>query len=364
MFSTFFIDRPKFAFVIAIVMVLAGTLSLTSLPVAEFPEITPPQVQVSASYPGANAEVVEETVATVIEAEVNGVEHMTYMSSKSSNDGSYNLTVTFEVGSDADQAQINVQNRVTSVSAQLPEEVNRQGVIVSKQSTSMLMVISIYSPNQTYDDVFLSNYTSINITDSLARVPGVSEVSILGSRDYAMRIWLRPDKLAGLGLTASDVIQAIRDQNVQVSPGGIGQPPAPAGQQFQYPLRAKGRLSNPEEFGQIIIRADGDGTFVRLSDVARVELGAANYGWFGELNGAPAAIVAVYQLPDANALTVAAGVRERMEELSARFPEDLVYDVTYDTTLYVETSIREVIVTLFQALALVVFVVFIFLKCH
>ena len=199
MFSAFFIDRPKFAFVIAIVMVLAGMLSLSSLPVAEFPEITPPQIQVAATYPGANAEVVDETVASVIEAEVNGVEDMTYMSSKSSNDGSYTLTVTFEVGSDADQAQINVQNRVSAVSARLPEEVNRQGVVVNKQSSSMLMVMSVYSPNETYDDVFLSNYTSINITDSLARVPGVSAVSILGARDYGMRIWLQPDRLASLG---------------------------------------------------------------------------------------------------------------------------------------------------------------------
>jgi HAE1 family hydrophobic/amphiphilic exporter-1 len=362
MFSAFFIDRPKFAFVIAIVMVLAGMLSLSSLPIAEFPEITPPQVQVSATYPGANAEVVEETVATVIEAEVNGVEHMTYMSSKSSNDGSYNLTVTFEVGSDADQAQINVQNRVTSISSRLPEEVNRQGVIVTKQSSSMLMVISVYSPNDTYDDVFLSNYTSINISDALARVPGVSAVSILGARDYAMRIWLQPDRLASLGLTASDVTQAIQDQNIEVSPGAVGQPPAPAGQQFQYPLRAKGRLSSPEEFGAIILRTDGDGRSVKLSDVARVELGAANYGWYGELNGAPAALVSIYQLPDANALTVARGVRERMEELSARFPDDLTYNVTYDTTLFVETSIREVVVTLFQALFLVVLVVFVFLQ--
>ncbi len=362
MFSAFFIDRPKFAFVIAIVMVLAGTLSLVSLPVAEYPELTPPQVQVSATYPGANAEVVEETVASVIESEVNGVEHMTYMSSKSSNDGSYTLTVTFEVGSDADQAQINVQNRVTSVSSRLPEEVNRQGVIVSKQSTSMLMVLSVYSPNESYDDVFLSNYTSINISDALARVPGVSSVTILGERDYAMRIWLQPDRLTSLGLTASDVIQAVQDQNVQVSPGAIGQPPAPSTQQFQYPLRAKGRLSDPDEFEKIIIRADENGTVVRLSDVARVELGAANYGWYGELNGAPAALVAVYQLPDANALTVAAGVRERMEQLATRFPDDLNYNVTYDTTLYVETSIKEVMITLFQALALVVLVVFVFLQ--
>lgn len=362
MFSAFFIDRPKFAFVIAIVMVLAGVLSLSLLPVSEYPELTPPQVQVSAVYPGASADVVEETVAAVIEAEVNGVEGMTYMSSKSSNDGSYGLTITFEVGTDADQAQVNVQNRVAATSSRLPEEVNRQGVSVKQQSTAILLVLSIYSPEESYDDVFLSNYTSINIRDSLSRVDGVSNVSLLGEREYGMRIWLKPDRLSSLGMTATDVIQAIQDQNIQVSPGAVGQEPAPTGQQFQYPLRAKGRLSTPEEFAQIILRADSDGTVVRLADVARVELGAATYGWFGALDGAPAALVAVYQTPDANALQVATDVRARMDELSTRFPSDLTFSIPYDTTLYVETSIQEVIVTLFQALVLVVIVVFVFLQ--
>ncbi|MCP4380862.1 MAG: multidrug efflux RND transporter permease subunit [Hyphomicrobiales bacterium] len=362
MFSAFFIDRPKFAFVIAIVMVLAGTLSMSLLPISEYPELTPPQIQVAATYPGASAEVVEETVAAVIEAEVNGVEGMTYMSSKSSNDGSYSLTVTFDVGTDSDQAQVNVQNRVSATTARLPEEVNRQGVNVSQQSSSILLVLSVFSPEESYDDVFLSNYTSINIRDTLSRVPGVSDVSLLGERDYGMRIWLQPDRLSSLGLTGTDVIQAIQDQNIQVSPGAIGEEPAPSLQQFQYPLRAKGRLSQPEEFEQIILRADSDGTIVRLSDVARVELGAASYSWFGQLNGAPAALVAVYQLPDANALEVSQMIRARMEELSARFPDDLEYSVPYDTTLYVETSIQEVVVTLFQALVLVVVVVFVFLQ--
>ncbi|WP_421723914.1 efflux RND transporter permease subunit [Bauldia sp.] len=362
MFSAFFIDRPKFAFVIAIVMVLAGVLSLSQLPIAEYPELTPPQIQVSATYPGASADVVEETVAAVIEAEVNGVEGMTYMSSRSSNDGSYNLTVTFDVGTDADVAQVDVQNRVAATAARLPEEVNRLGVLVNQQSTAILLALAVYSPNETYDDIFLSNYTSINIRDALSRVNGVSGVSILGERDYGMRIWLQPDRLSSLGLTATDVIQAIQDQNIQVSPGAVGQEPAPLAQQFQYPLRAKGRLSTPEEFEQIILRADSDGTVVRLADVARVELGAATYGWFGELNSAPAALVAVYQTPDANALEVSTAVRARMDELATRFPADLVYDVPYDTTLYVETSIAEVIVTLFQALVLVVIVVFVFLQ--
>ena len=362
MFSAFFIDRPKFAFVIAIVTVLAGVLALTRLPVAEYPELTPPQVQVTAKYPGANAQVVEETVAAVIEAEVNGVEDMIYMSSKSSNDGSYTLTVTFEVGTNGDLAQINVQNRVSLATPRLPEDVARQGISVTKQSTNMLMVISVYSPDGTYDDIFLSNYTSINLKDTLARVSGVARVDILGARDYGMRIWLEPNRMTSLSLTAADVINAVRDQNIQVSPGAIGQQPAPASQQFQYTIQAKGRLTQPQEFDNIIIRANPDGSIIRLKDIAKIELGAENYGWYGQLNGKPAALLAVYQLPDANALDVAKGVKGEMQRLSQRFPEDLAYAVTYDTTLYVETSMREVVITLFQALALVIFVVFVFLQ--
>jgi hydrophobe/amphiphile efflux-1 (HAE1) family protein len=362
MFSGFFIDRPKFAFVIAIVVVMLGSLSLLTLPIAEFPELTPPQVRVSANYPGANAEVVEEAVAAVIEAEVNGVEGMTHLSSTSSNDGSYNLTIAFEIGTDSDQAQVNVQNRVAVTSSRLPEEVNRQGVVVRKQSTSMLMVIAISSPDHTYDDIFLSNYSSINIRDALARVPGVANVDILGARDYAMRIWLRPDRLTGLGLTATDVIGAIRDQNIQVSLGTVGQEPAPAGQQFQYSLRAKGRLTEVAEFEAIVIRTRADGRIVHLEDVARVELGSATYGWYGRLNGSASANIAVYQLPDANALDVASGVEATLKTLSERFPDDLTYTVAFDTTRYVETSIKGVVVTLFQALALVILVVFVFLQ--
>ncbi len=362
MLSAFFIDRPKFAFVIAIVTMLAGILAIFALPIAEYPELTPPQVQVKATYPGANAQVVEETVAAVVEAEVNGVENMIYMSSKSANDGTYTLTVTFEVGTDGDIAQVNVQNRVSLATPKLPEEVARQGLSVKKQSTSMLIVFSVYSPNGTYDDIFLSNYTSINIRDTLARVPGVASVDILGARDYSMRIWLQPDKMTSLGLTASDVINAIRDQNVQVSAGSIGQAPSPATQQFQYTIQAKGRLTDPKEFDEIVIRARADGSIVKLGDVARIELGAETYGWFGQLNGKPAALLAVYQLPDANALALADGLRSEMQRLKERFPEDLDYGVTYDTTLYVETSIKGVVITLFQALALVIFVVYIFLQ--
>lgn len=362
MFSAFFIDRPKFAFVIAIVTTIAGLLALFSLPVAEFPDISPVQVQVSTKYPGANAEVVEQTVAAVIEAEVNGVEGMTYLSSKSSNDGSYKLNITFSIGTDGDIAQVNVQNRVAQALPKLPQEVTRQGVVTKKQSTAMLLVASVYSPNDTFDDIFLSNYTSINIRDSLARVPGVASVDILGGRDYGMRIWLEPDRLTNLGLTASDVVAAIRDQNIQVSPGSLGAEPAPSTQQFQYTLRARGRLETVEEFANIILVAKTDGSVVRLRDVAEVELGAETYGWFGRLNSKPAALLAVYQLPDANALDVAKDVKQELQRLSQRFPEDLQAKVTYDTTIYVETSMREVVVTLFQALVLVVLVVFIFLQ--
>ncbi|MEP6147995.1 MAG: efflux RND transporter permease subunit, partial [Nisaea sp.] len=289
MFSAFFIDRPKFAFVIAIVTLIAGVLALMALPVAEFPELAPPQVQVSASYPGANAEVVEQTVAAVIEAEVNGVEGMSYMSSKSVNDGSYTLTVTFETGYDSDTAQVNVQNRVAQATSRLPEDVIRQGVTTKKQSSSMLMVAAVVSPGETYSDIFLSNYTSINIRDNIARVPGVASVEILGERAYSMRIWLRPDRLTGLGITAADVVAAVREQNIQVSPGSIGAPPSSAAQQFQYTLRARGRLESPEEFGDVVLRAGSDGSFVRLRDVARIELGAETYDWLGKLNGKPAA---------------------------------------------------------------------------
>lgn len=362
MLSAFFIDRPKFAFVIAIVTVLAGALAMAALPVAEYPELTPPQVQVSAKYPGANAGVVAETVAAVIEAEVNGVEGMTYMSSKSANDGSYTLTVTFTIETDPDTAQVNVQNRVSQAMPKLPEEAKRQGVTTEKKSTSMLMVTSVYSPQGTYDDIFLSNYTSINLRDNLSRVAGVASVDILGARDYSMRVWLEPDRLTALNLTASDVIAAIREQNIQASPGAVGQQPAPSGQQFQYTLTAKGRLDSVESFENIILVANPDGSVVRLKDVARVELGAENYGWFGQLNGKPAALLAVYQLPDANALDVASKVKEELARLSKRFPDDLAYKVTYDTTLYVETSMREVVITLLQALALVVLVVYVFLQ--
>ena len=362
MISAFFIDRPKFAFVIAIVTTLVGILALGFLPVAEYPVISPPQVQVTAKYPGANAGVVAESVAAVIEAEVNGVEGMTYMSSKSANDGSYTLTVTFAIGTNGDIAQVNVQNRVAQAVPKLPEEVQRQGITTEKTSSSMLLVASLYSPNGSYDNIFLSNYASINLRDTLSRVPGVSKVTNLGARDYSMRVWLDPDRMTGLGLTASDVIGAIRAQNIQASPGSVGAAPIAETQQFQYTLTARGRLDTVSEFEDIILVARPDGSVVSLKDVADVELGAENYGWFGQLNGKPAALLAVYQLPDANALEVANEIRSELDRMGQRFPDDVAYQVTYDTTLYVKTSIKEVVVTLFVALGLVIFVVYIFLQ--
>lgn len=360
--SKFFITRPKFAIVIALVIMIAGLVSITQLPIAEYPQLSPPSVQVTTSYPGASASVVEETVASLIETQVNGVEGMAYMSSSSSDDGRYTLTVTFEVGTDEDLAQINVQNRVAQAEPRLPEEVRRQGISVLKQSSSILMVVSLHSPDNSYDPVFLSNYANINLKDVLARVDGVSKVEILGARDYGMRIWLQPNALTSLGLTASDVITAIRDQNIQAAAGSLGQEPAPANQQFQYTLKTKGRLSDPQEYRSIIVRANEDGSIIRLSDVARVELGSASYGWYGNLNGKPSALLAIYQLPSANALDVATEIKAEVERISETFPDGIAADPIYDTTLYVQTSINDVVMTLFQALALVVLVVFVFLQ--
>jgi len=362
MFSAFFIDRPKFAFVISIVISIAGLVALMALPIAEYPEITPPQVQVTASYPGADAETISNTVAGPLEAKVNGVEDMIYMSSKSANDGSYALTVSFRVGTDPDIATVNVQNRVSQASSQLPEEVRRQGVITTKQSTNMLMVVNIYSPNQTYDTLFLNNYTNINVTDSLARINGVGKAVILGVQDYSMRIWLRPDRLAGLELTTDEVIAAIREQNIQVAAGQLGSEPATSDVQFQYNLKVTGRLNTPDEFGNIIVRVGKDSSTVRLRDVARIEMGSKSYDAYGLLNGTAAVALAIYQLPGANALEVAEAIQDTMENLSRHFPDDIEYAIAYDTTHSIEASIDEVVETLFIAIALVILVVFVFIQ--
>ncbi|MEE1672337.1 multidrug efflux RND transporter permease subunit [Agarivorans aestuarii] len=362
MISKFFIHRPKFAFVISIVLTLAGFLSIPVLPVAEFPNISPPMVSVTTSYPGASAEVVADTVAKVIEAEVNGVENMIYMESKGANDGSYTLNVTFEVGSNVDMAQVNVQNRVQQAMPRLPSEVQRNGVKVEKQDPSILMMLNLVSPNESLDNLFLNNYMGINIKDNLARVNGVSKVSIIGGMDYSMRIWLNPDRMASLGVTVDDAIASIQEQNIQVAAGRIGAAPVPRDQQFQYTLSTKGRLSHPEEFEEIIIRSNPDGSAVYLKDISRVELGAASYDAEAMLDNKASALLFIYQASGANALEVAKGVREELTRLSEQFPEDMDYKVLYDTTQFVETSIDEMLETLLIAIALVIFVVYIFLQ--
>ena len=361
MFSRIFINRPKFALVISIVITIAGALGYMSLPVEQFPNITPPVVNVSASYTGASAQVLEETVAAPIEAEVNGVDNMLYMSSNSSDNGSYSLNIVFDVGTDPDIAAVNVQNRVSQATSVLPADVTRSGVTVQKASTNMLLVVTLFSPNRTYDELFLANYASINLKDSLARVKGVGKADVLTDFAYGMRIWLDPNRLAALSMTPSDFIAAIQDQNLQVAAGQIGAPPAPEGQQFQYTVRAQGRLSTVEEFRNIVLRTGEDGALVRIGDVARVELGSQFYAASGRYDGKPATVLAIYQAPGANALAVAEGVRARLEELSKAFPEDVAYDIPFDTTEFVERSLDDVVMTLMMTFGLVVAVVFVFL---
>ena len=361
--SRFFIYRPIFATVISIVIVIAGFVSFGALPVAKFPEVAPPTVAVSAIYPGGNASTIAETVAAPIEQQVNGVEGMLYMSSKSANDGTYNLTVTFELGTDMDIASVLVQNRVAIAEPQLPQEVRAQGITTKKRSTQILQFIALTSPDNDVDALYLSNY-ALTIKDELSRIDGVGDVTVFGAGDYSMRIWLDPRKLKQRGLTTDDVLNAVKEQNVQVAAGQIGAPPAPAGTAFQFSVNAKGRLTTVEEFENIIIRTGNDGRTLTVGDVGRVELGGKNYTFNSKFNGAPSASVAIYQLPGANALTTAKQIREKMLELreSNNWPEGVDYNIAFDTTLFVEASISEVYETLFVAVVLVVLVIFIFLQ--
>ncbi|GIT85939.1 efflux RND transporter permease subunit [Roseobacter sp. OBYS 0001] len=361
MLSTVFIKRPKMAIVISTVLTLMGLVAYSVIPVEQFPNITPPVVNVTASYIGANAETVESTVAAPIEAEVNGVEDMIYMSSDSSDTGSYSLSVTFDVGTDPTIATVNVQNRVSQAMSGLPVEVTSTGVVTEKSSTSMLLVATLFSPNGTYDEVFLSNYASINLKDALARVPGVGKAEVLTDFAYAMRIWMDPDRMTGLGVTQADVMSAIRDQNLTVSAGQIGAPPAPDNQQFQYSVTAQGRLATVAEFENIIIRTGDSGGVLRMKDIARIELGASSYGVSGRYEGQPATVLAVYQAPGENALTVAAGVYSELERLSQAFPQDVTYEVPFDSTDFVEQSLNDVVSTLILTFVLVMSVVFVFL---
>ena len=358
----FFIDRPVFSAVISIVITLVGAICILTLPIAQYPQIVPPTVQVSATYDGASAQVVEESVATPIEQEVNGAQDMLYMNSVSSNDGRMVLNVTFDISRDLDLATVDVQNRVALANSRLPSEVVSRGISVKKQSPDMLLVINLSSPDGSRDTLFLNNYAKINITDALARVPGVGNVAVFGERDYGMRVWLDPDKLARLGLTSSDVAQAIREQNVQAPAGQIGLPPAPPGQEFQLSVQVKGRLADPEEFADIIVRTGKGAEMVRVRDVGRVELGSQSYSAFTRLNGNPTCTIQVYQLPGANALDVVEKIRAIMAEQAGYFPPGVSYSIPYDTTKFVTASIHEVVKTLFEAVLLVLIVVYVFLQ--
>jgi len=362
MFSHFFIKRPIFAGVISIVIVLLGSLALTSLPIARYPDLAPPTVNISTVYPGANASVVAETVAAPIEEEVNGVEGMLYMQSVSANDGSMSLTVTFESGTDLDIANVLVQNRVAVAEASLPEEVKRMGVTVKKRSTDIVLYAAIYSPDDSYSDTYLSNYLSQRMRNELARVPGVGDVQTYGTGDYSMRVWLDPQKLKGYDLSAEEVVAAIREQNVQVAAGTIGGAPAASDTAFEYVVNARGRLVEEDEFGDIVIRTSEEGAVVRIRDVARVELGAETYNFVSQLGGKPSATLAIYQIPGSNVIAVAEGVRAKLEELKAAFPKGLDYSIVYDATDVITASIKEVVETLFITLILVVLTVYIFLQ--
>ncbi|MBF9234175.1 efflux RND transporter permease subunit [Microvirga alba] len=361
MISALFVDRPRLAIVISIVITLAGLIAITRIPIAQFPDIVPPQVSVTTIYPGASADVVETTVAQTIEAQVNGVDNMLYMRSVSGNDGSYTLNVYFRVGTNPDINTVNVQNRVALAEPKIPNEVRQQGLNVKKQSPALLQLVALYSPDHERDALFLANYGIINIIDTLARVPGVGLALLYGSQNYSMRIWFETDTLTSLNIAPSDVIRAIQTQNVQAAVGRLGGPPMPNNQQLQLTLQTQGRLATPQEFGNIIIRSNPDGSVVRVRDVAQVELGAQSSDTVGRLNGSPAANIGIFQAPGTNAVNAAKQVRATLENLKTRFPEGVDYKVTYDTTVFVTDTIHQVIRTLVEAFVLVVLVVFLFL---
>src|SRR6476659_7319924 len=361
MLSRFFIDRPIFAVVISTFLVLAGLAAMRSLPVAQYPEIAPPVVTVQAIYPGASAQTIEQTVASPLENSINGVPGMIYMSSSSASNVVVQIQVTFEIGTNVDIASVNVNNRVNEVLPRLPEEVRRQGVTVERGSSAFLQVLAFYSDGR-FDDLYTSNYVTLNVLDQLKRLPGTTNVQIFGAHDYAMRIWLKPDRMAQLRLTPADVIAAVNEQNAQFAAGKVGQAPSTKGQDLVYTVTTRGRLTEPKEFEQIIVRSNPDGSAVRLSDVARVELGSKDYEFIGRINGKSATLVGIFLSPGANALDVAKTVKAEVAELATRFPEGLAYSVPYDTTRCVEVSFREVLKTLGEAMVLVFLVVYLFLQ--
>ena len=361
MFSKFFINRPIFSTVISLLILLAGIVSITQLPIEQYPDLTPPSVQVSAQYPGASPEVIADTVAAPIEQQVNGVEDMLYMNSTSSANGDMNLMVYFEVGTDPDQAMINVNNRVQAATTTLPEDVRRYGVTVQKRSSAILQLITMFSPSGVYDTTYIGNYALVNVVDDLKRINGVGDAQVMSANDYSIRIWLKPDVMSQLGVSVSDVMAAVQAQNTQRAAGKIGQPPLLHSVDRMYSIIAPGRLQEPEEFEEIILRANPDGTSLRLKDVARVELGSQTYEFSGKYNNQPAVPIGVFLSPGANAVATAEAVKKRMEELSQNFPGGIEYKVAYDTTLFVNASIEEVIHTLIEAMILVFLVMYLFL---
>jgi multidrug efflux pump len=360
--SKFFIDRPIFAGVLSVLIFLAGLISLRILPISEYPEVVPPSVVVRAQYPGANPRVIAETVATPIEEQINGVENMLYMSSQATTDGVMTLTVTFKLGTDADKAQQLVQNRVSQAEPRLPEEVRRLGVTTIKSSPDLMLVVHITSPNNRYDMTYLRNYAVLNVKDRLARIDGVGQVQLFGSGDYSLRVWLDPQKVAEHGLSPADVVREIRAQNVQAAAGVVGASPSAAGLDLQLSVNAQGRLQSEEEFGEIIVKTSASGAVTRLRDIARLELGAADYALRSLLDNKPAVAVPVFQAPGSNAITIADQIRTTMQEIKQNMPEGVDYSIVYDTTQFVRASIKAVITTLLEAIALVVLVVIVFLQ--
>src|ERR1700693_2274247 len=360
--SRFFINRPIVAIVIAVLMTIIGGVCILGLPIAQFPNIVPPEIQVKTHYTGADAQTIEQSVAAPIEQQMSGVDNMNYMYSVNANNGDMTLRVNFDVATDPNIDQILAQLRVSQATSQLPADVNNYGVTVQKSTSAPLMLVALYSPKQTYDGIFLANYAYINLNDQLTRGPGISDVQVCGAGQYAMQMWVKPDRLAKLGVTVSAIVTAIQNQN-NVNPAGqIGSEPIPKGQKFTYTVRAQARLESPEEFSNIVIRANSDGSFVRVKDVARIELGAQTYNVKGRLNGKPSAILALYQLPGSNAIAAANGVRKLMAELKQRFPADMDYVVSLDQTQAVTEGMNEILQTLLAALVLVIIVVFIFLQ--
>src|SRR5947209_5467845 len=360
--ANFFIRRPIVAIVISILMVIMGVIAMLRLPTAQFPNIAPPETQVKATYPGADAQTVEQSVATPIEQQMSGVDNMNYMYSNNANNGQMTLTVNFDIKTDPNTDQILSQTRDNQANSQLPADVVNYGVTVQKSPMAPLMLITLFSPKGTYDNIFLANYSFINLNHQLTRVAGIASVTVFGAGQYAMRCWVRPDQLAKLGVTVPEIVKAIQTQNAVNPAGQIGGEPVPKGQEFTYAVLAKGRLPSAEEFGQIVVRANSDGSVLRLKDVARLELGSQTYNLVGRYSGKPAAVVALYQLPGSNAVQAAAGVRKLMKEAKERFPQDLDYDIALDTTLAVTEGLREIQKTLFEAIVLVIIVVYIFLQ--